>query len=222
MIAYQTESNIQINNHIKVLIVDDHPMTRVGLSLFLSTYSDLELVGGASDAREALRMCERNLPDVVLMDLELPDSDGISATRDIRRQYPSVKVVILTSYQESSLVERALQAGASGYLIKNVSAYNLAGAIRAASQGRPVMAYEATESLKCVVGSREDPGVDLTGRETEVLALMVEGLSNADIAQRLEVSYATVKFHVGGILSKLGVPSRAKAVTLAWQRQLLS
>lgn len=222
MIAYQIQPNIHTQHHIKVLIVDDHPMTRVGLSLFLNTYSDLELVGEAADAREALEVCARDLPDVVLMDLELPESDGISAMKDIRRLYPDVKVLILTSYQEPDLVERAVHGGASGYLLKNVSAYDLAGAIRAASQGRPITTREAPELLKPVASSHEEPGFDLTERETEVLALMVEGLSNAEIAERLNVSYATVKFHVGGILSKLGVPSRAKAVTLAWQHQLLA
>jgi NarL family two-component system response regulator LiaR len=205
------------------VIVDDHAMLRRGLAFFLKGYDDLELVGEASSGQEVIDLCARSEPDVVLMDMVMPGMDGAEATRVIRECHPGVQIIALTSFQEEDLIERALQAGAIGYLLKNVTAEELVQAIRDAHAGRSTLAPEATDVL--IQGARERASqVDygLTERETEVLSLLVEGLSNAEIAERLVISVATVKFHVRGILTKLGVSSRTEAVTLAWQKNLLS
>jgi NarL family two-component system response regulator LiaR len=207
---------------IRVLIVDDHAMLRRGLRFFLRGFDDIELVGEAATADEAIELCEESQPDVVLMDMVLPSTDGADATRTIRENHPDTQVIALTSFQEEDLIERALQAGAIGYLLKDVTADYLAEAIRAAHAGHSTLAPEATEVLIQATrerATRRDYG--LTEREREVLSLMAEGLSNADIAERLVISVATVKFHVSGVLSKMGVSSRTEAVSLAWQHDLV-
>jgi NarL family two-component system response regulator LiaR len=207
---------------IRVLIVDDHAMLRRGLRFFLNGFDDLELVGEAGSAQEALDLCDELAPDVVLMDMVMPDIDGAAATELIRKEYPDAQVLALTSFQEEDLIERALQAGAIGYLLKNVGAEELAEAIRGAHAGRSTLAPEATEVLIQVTRQRAgQPDYSLTGREQEVLGLLMEGLSNAEIAEQLVVTVATVKFHVRGILNKLGVDSRTEAVALAWQQNLV-
>lgn len=207
---------------IRVIIVDDHAMLRRGLKFFLKGFVDLELVGEAAGGKEAIALCAQTEPDVVLMDMVMPDMGGAEATRIIREQNPHVQVIALTSFQEEDLIERALQAGAIGYLLKNVAADDLARAIREAHAGRSTLAPEATEVLIQATRQRAgQPDYGLTEREKEVLALLVEGLSNAEIAERLVISVPTVKFHVGGILSKLGATSRTEAVTLAWQQKLI-
>ena len=209
---------------IRVMLVDDHAVVRSGLSAFLLTYDDLELVGEASDGDEAIVECERVQPDVILMDLVMPHTDGATAIRAIRERHADVQMIALTSFKEQDLVQRALKAGAIGYLLKDVSADELANAIRAAHAGRPTLAPEAAEALIHTARSSETnaPGHDLTDREREVLELMVEGLNNNEISERLIVSRSTVKFHVSNILSKLGVSSRTEAVALALQQDLIS
>ena len=210
---------------IRVLLVDDHAVVRSGLSAFLLVFDDLELVGEASSGEEAVRLCEQLKPDVVLMDLVMPGMDGAMATQKIRERCPNIQVIALTSFKEQNLVQAVMQAGAIGYLLKNVSADELADAIRAAHAGRPTLAPEATQALiqASRAGSQPPkPGHDLTDREREVLALMVEGLTNPEIAERLVVSRSTVKFHVSSILSKLEATSRTEAVALALQEGLVT
>lgn len=206
---------------IRVLIVDDHTVVRSGLCAFLTVYEDLESVGEAATGAEAIRMCEKCHPDVVLMDLVMPGLDGAAATRTIRQRWPDIQVIALTSFREESLVQGALQAGAIGYLLKNVSADELAGAIRSANAGRPTLAPEAAEALIQAAIHRPNTINELTEREREILALMIEGLSNPEIAIRLFVSRSTVKFHVSNILSKLDANSRTEAVAIAIQQDLV-
>jgi len=211
---------------IQVMIVDDHGMVRRGLSTILKVKADLELVGEASNGQEALEICEQIQPDVILMDLVMPEMGGVEATRLIRERWPQVQVIALTSFQEKELVREALQAGAISYLLKNVSAEDLAAAIREAYAGRSTLAPEAIQAL--LQAEAQSPlheqeltdAYGLTPREHEVLALMVEGLSNPQIAERLVVSRSTAKAHVSNILSKLGVSNRAEAIALALQHNL--
>ena len=207
---------------IRVMLVDDHAVVRSGLAAFLMVEDDLELVGEASGGREAVRMCDQLAPDVVLMDLVMPEMDGATATRLIIEKCPDIKVLALTSFKEDDLVRGALQAGAIGYLLKNVGSGELAAAIRAAYMGKPTFSPEAARALINVATHVDEPspGDYLTSREKEILKLMVEGLSNPAMADRLVVSRSTIKFHVSNILMKLGAQSRTEAVAMALQQRL--
>jgi NarL family two-component system response regulator LiaR len=206
---------------IRVMLVDDHAMVRRGLATFLMVFDDLQLAGEAESGADAIRLCGEILPDVILMDMVMPEMDGASATRAIRQKFPQVQVIALTSFKEGDLVKNALEAGAIGYLLKDVSADELAWAIRAAHAGRATLSPEAAQSLVETASQPPAPGLDLTEREREVLALMIEGLNNTQIAGRLTVSPSTIKSHVSNILSKLGVSSRTEAVTLALRNRIV-
>jgi two-component system, NarL family, response regulator LiaR len=207
---------------IRVLIVDDHVLVRNGLRQFIDTFDDLILVGEARNGAEAVAICQANPPDVVLMDLIMPVMDGREATRQIIQHNPGVKIIVLTSFQELDLVEQSLQAGAMSYLLKNVSIEELAQAIRSAHAGRSTLAPEATEALIQATRQSSAKGFHLTRREKEVLALIVQGNSNAEIGTKLNISMSTVKFHVRSIFSKLGAKNRSEAVNLAWQQNLVN
>ena len=209
-----------MTERIRVLIVDDHAVVRSGLGAFLSAYPDLELVGEASNGEQALARAHALQPDVILMDLMMPVMDGIAATQAIKRQFPAIQIVALTSFQEDELVQNALKAGAVGYLMKNVTARELGAAIRSAREGKMTLSSEAAQALVRANQQAQETEA-LTEREREVLRLMVEGLNNAEIAERLVVSLSTVKYHISNILGKLGVDNRVSAVTLAVQRKLV-
>ncbi len=209
-------------NKIRVMLVDDHAVVRSGLANFLMTCDDMELVGEAESGEQALARCPLFRPDVVLMDLVMPGIDGATATRQLRERCPEAQVIVLTSFKDEELVQGALQAGAIGYLLKDVTAAELANAIRAASMGKPTLAPEAAQVLiQATRHPAEKIGFDLTEREREVLVLMVEGLNNSQIAKRLVVSPSTAKFHVSSVLSKLGAASRTEAVAIALQNKLV-
>jgi NarL family two-component system response regulator LiaR len=207
---------------IRVMIVDDHGIVRRGLTAVLRTFADLDLVGEARNGQEAVERCEQLQPDVILMDLVMPELGGVAATRAIHQRWPGVQIVALTSFQEKELVQEALQAGAISYLLKNVSGEDLAEAIRAAHAGRSILAPEAVQALIQPGKPQPTPSYDLTPREREVLALLVKGLNNAEIARRLSISTSTSKAHVSNILSKMRVSNRAEAISLAIQQNLVS
>ncbi len=208
-------------HQIQLMIVDDHPVVRGGLTYALLAFEDIEVVGEADSGEEALRLCGRVQPDVVLMDLVMSGMGGAATTRAIRERYPHVQVVVLTNYQEKQMVREVLQAGAIGYLLKGVSLDELAGAIRAAYAGRPTFAPEVARVLIENADPAQNVGQDLTERQLEVLALVVQGLSNIEIAERLVVSVSTARHHVSQILAKLGASNRAEAAALAVRHGLV-
>ena len=206
---------------IRVVIADDHPLLRRGLETALQAYDDIELVAEAADGGEAVSVCERVRPDVVLMDLVMPGLNGASATREILQRCPAARVLVLTSYSEAALIQEALDAGVIGYLLKDISTAELADAIRKASAGKPTLAPEAVEVLMRQVAAPGPQGQDLTPREQQVLRLMADGLTNAEIAERLVVSVSTVKGHVSSVMLKLEASSRTEAATIAVRHRLI-
>ena len=193
--------------------------------MFLGSAADIEVIGEASNGAQAVRLCSQLRPDVVLMDLVMPDMDGLAAIASIKQSQPDTRIIALTSHHEDALVPRVLQAGAIGYLLKDVAAKGLVEAIRSARAGRSTLAPEATQALVARTIESQSPrprGVELTTREREVLALMVRGLTNPQIAEELVLSRSTVNFHVSSILSKLGVQGRAQAVAVALQNRLVT
>jgi two-component system, NarL family, response regulator LiaR len=207
---------------IRVMLVDDHLMVRDGLRVFLSSYDDLEVVAEAEDGTQAVELCAQTRPDVVLMDLLMPTLDGPTATARIREACPQVQVIALTSFIEEDLIRRAIQAGAVGYLLKDVHPDKLAKAIRAAHRGQSTIDSAAALVLARAARPPRSPGSDLTPREREILALLVAGKTNKGIAQALTLSPLTVRMHVSSILSKLGASNRTEAATLAVQHNLVS
>jgi NarL family two-component system response regulator LiaR len=206
---------------IKVLVVDDHPVVRNGLKTMLLVFDDLELIGEAGTGEAALASCHENTPDVILMDILMPGMDGIQATRAIVEQFPQVKVVILTSFPEDELVQKSLEAGAIGYILKDASVDALADAIRSANSGKATLAPEATAALVRAKTGPLKPGSNLTQRELAVLALIVEGMSNEEIAERLVISPATARHHVSACIQKLDAANRTQAASLAVKYNLI-
>jgi NarL family two-component system response regulator LiaR len=204
---------------IRVMIVDDHGMVRRGLTAYLSSEADISVVAEARDGQEAIQVCENLQPDVILMDLIMPELGGVAAIRIINNRWPQIRIVALTSFQEKELVQDALKAGALSYLLKNVSGKDLAAAIRDSYAGRPMLAKEAVDAL--IQMDDDDLGKDLTLREREVLRLLCKGLTNPEIALQLSVSRSTVKAHVSNILTKLAVSNRGEAIALAIEKKIL-
>ena len=207
---------------IQVMLVDDHNVVRSGLATFLGAYDDLELVGEAKNGLDALNLCRKKKPDVILMDLMMPEMDGIAATRAILADYPDIKIIAMTSFEEEELVQGVLSAGAMGYLLKNVTADDLAKAIRDAVSGRSTLSPEAATALIHATRPTQQPSFDLTEREREVLNLVVQGYSNQQIADAMVISVATVKAHISSILSKLQVSSRAEASAYAIKHKIVT
>jgi NarL family two-component system response regulator LiaR len=204
------------------MIVDDHRIVRDGLKMFLSVKDDMEFVGEAGDGERALELCDQLEPDVILMDLVMPRMDGSTATAQILERHPEVKIIALTSYAEEGLVHQALEAGAIGYVLKDIESEKLAAAIREADQGQVTLDPAAAKILVQSAGKPAKPGHDLTDREREVLQLIVEGKTNQQIAEELSISIGTVRFHVSNILSKLGAANRTEAAHLAQKHGLAS
>lgn len=208
---------------IRVMIVDDHQVVRQGFITFLKAFTDLQFVGEAVNGEEAVELCAAVNPDVILMDMIMPQMDGIEATRQIRQKHPNTYIIALTSFVDNKeLVQKALEAGATGYLFKDVSIDDLAQAIRLARVGTSVLAPQATRMLIQSKTQRTPDEFNLSERELDVLRLLVEGLNNKQIAHRLSLSESTVKFHVSSILGKLGAASRTEAVSIAHQHKLIN
>ncbi len=208
-------------NPIRVLLVDDHDLLRTGLNLYLQNCEDIEVVGQARDGQHAVDICIDTQPDVVLMDLQMPIMNGVEATRIICERVPGAAIVALTSFGDEEMVDAAIQAGASSYILKNVSAAELADIIRDAHRGHPTLSPEATQALIRLSRQPDVQDFNLTEREFGVLNLLVKGLTNADIADALFISRSTVKKHVRGILSKLNCDNRTEAVVFAVQHHLV-
>jgi two-component system, NarL family, response regulator LiaR len=200
---------------IRVLVVDDHAVVREGLRTFLELQDGLEVAGEAADGEEAVELAERLRPDVVLMDLVMPELDGLGAMRAIRDRVPSARVIVLTSFADDDRLLPALRAGAAGYLLKNAQPHELARAVRAAHAGEALLDPFVAARLVEALGGEQEPLDRLTPREREVLKLIGRGLPNKLIARELELSEKTVKTHVGHVLAKLGVSDRTQAALVA-------
>jgi two-component system, NarL family, response regulator LiaR len=207
---------------IRILIADDHGIVRQGLRMYLGSDSELEIVGEARNGAQAVKLAHQLQPDVVLMDLLMPEMDGIAATAAIRRELPDTEVVALTSVLEDAAVVEAVRAGAIGYLLKDTEAHELRRAIKAAAAGQVQLAPQAVARLMREVRTPESSREALTERETDVLQLLAQGKSNREIAQHLSIGEQTVKTHVSHILDKLGVPSRTQAALYAIRTGLAS
>lgn len=205
---------------IRIFVVDDHPMVRAGLAAMLDAEPDFERVGEAASGEDALRLIPAARPDVVLMDLVMPQSDGIAAIKALLPRAPGMRFVVLTSLLDPAEIQRSIDAGAFGYLLKNASSQELAAVIRGAHGGRRVLSPEATDAL-IAASQQPAPGADLTQRERELLALMARGMNNQDIATALSISLPTVKFHITNIFGKLQVDNRTEAVLKALKHKLV-
>jgi NarL family two-component system response regulator LiaR len=210
-----------MQERIRVMLADDHDMVRKGLRVLLEQFEDLEIVGEAKDGHAAVDLCRHFYPHVLLLDIIMPRQDGIEALIQIRQYCPETQVIALTSFGDTDTVQKAIKAGAIGYLMKNVSGDELANAIRKASQGQSTLSPEAAQVLIRATTQPLQLGHDLTERERGVLALMKEGLNNREIGERLVISSSTVKNHVSSILSKLGTVSRTQAVAVAVEHGLI-
>jgi NarL family two-component system response regulator LiaR len=214
-----------MKSDVKVLIVDDHRLVREGLRTYLELIEGIRIIGEAKNGIEAIDQVQKHEPDIVLMDLVMPDMDGIEATRKIQELHPNTKVIVLTSFTDDENVFPAIQAGASGYLLKDISPSDLSQAIRAVNEGEKQLHPEITKKL---MDQFVNPNIehifdleDLTPRETDVLRLIAQGMSNKEIANALTISEKTVKTHVSSILNKLDLVDRTQAAIFALKKRLV-
>jgi len=208
-------------NKIKVMVVDDHPLVRHGIRTVFEAYDDILLVAEAENGKEAIGTYEKHLPDIVLMDMMMPVLDGAEATSELIKRWPDAKIIALTSFNDNDLIKSSLKAGAVSYLLKDVSGAKLVKTIIDVYNGKFSLSSLATKILLSELREKNNENSKLTNRETEILALIVEGLPNKEIAKRLFLSNSTVQFHVSNILSKLGVSKRTEAAYLALKLKLV-
>lgn len=208
-------------NKIKVMVVDDHPLVRHGIKTVFEAYDNIFLVAEAENGKEAVEMYEKYRPDIVLMDMVMPVLDGVEATSQLVKRWPDVKIIALTSFNDKDLIKKSLKAGAVSYILKNVTGARLVKTIKDAYKGKSTLSSYATKVLLSELREVAKEAIKLTKREKEILALIVEGLSNKQIAKRLFLSNSTIQFHVSNILSKLGVSKRTEAVYLALKQKLV-
>jgi NarL family two-component system response regulator LiaR len=208
------------NKIIKVMIVDDHLLVRDGIELLLSTFDNIEVAAVVESGEQAFAFCQQEQPDVILMDMVMPEQDGPETIAQILKSFPEIKIIALTSFVEEDLVVRAIQAGAIGYLLKNVSADKLAEAIQAAMQGQSTIEATAAQVLLQASKKPAQVGDNLTAREHQVLALIAEGQTNKEIAQQLSLSHGTVRVYVSQVLAKLGVGNRTEAARWALEHKI--
>ncbi|MFJ8854781.1 response regulator [Streptomyces sp. NPDC102437] len=207
------------DGRIRVVVVDDHTVMRAGVVALLAGQDGIEIVGEAGDGRDALDLVARHDPDVALVDLRMPVLDGVGATTEITARYPRTRVLILTTYDTDQDIERGVEAGAIGYLLKDATREQLADAIRSAARGETVLAPRVAEKL--IARMRRPAQEPLTARETDVLDAVADGLTNAEIGRRLVIAEATVKTHLLRLFAKLDVSDRTRAVVVAMERGLL-
>ncbi len=205
---------------IKILIADDHLLVRQGIRALLEAYNDVEVIGEAEDGQEAYEMAKKLKPDIVLMDLLMPRLSGTEAMTKILAKMPEVKIIALTSYIDKQLIEESLKSGALGYVLKNISGDELLLTIKNVSQGKSSLSSEASDLLISNLKNPDADNYQLTSQERNILACLVEGQSNKEIARKQVLSISTVKFHVSNILNKLGASSRAEAVSIALKKNL--
>jgi NarL family two-component system response regulator LiaR len=210
---------------IRILIADDHPVVRDGLAAMLSTQPDFNVVAQAASGLEAIHKADSYQPDIILMDLEMPDMDGVQALQQLRIHQPDIQVLVFTAFDTDERILSAVQAGAKGYLLKGAPRDELFKAIRVISEGgsllQPVIASKLLKHISKVPGEIEDIRASLTEREAEVLKHLAKGMTNREIAESLVITERTVKFHVSAILTKLGASNRTEAVTIAAQLHLI-
>lgn len=209
------------NETIRIVLVDDHPTVLYGLEAILKGFEEFEVVGLAENGQQAVRLCAEQQPDVVLMDLTMPQMDGFEATRQVRAKCPASQVLMLTSSEQDLDVAAALEAGAIGYVLKNAAIKDTVSAIRAAYEGKRFLSPEALEGLIRIRTSPPPLEEPLTEREQDVLLRLTSGLTNPQIAEELYLSVSTIKFHISEIYKKLHVSSRAEAVKKAYELNLL-
>lgn len=200
---------------IRMIIVDDHEIVRCGIKFLLLAFDDIKLVGEARNGDEGVNLCKELQPDVVVMDLMMAGMNGVEATRAIRKKYPEIQVLILTSFLETKFIQQAMQAGAIGYLLKGTSIDELVDAIRAAAIGQSTLAGEVIQALLQPSQASSQLVHELSKRQEEVLTLLALGLSNQAIAQQMKLSPSTIRHHVSQVLNKLGVTNRTEAATTA-------